>query len=147
MAVRTFLAWRTTSKACTCALPALDGSSVASILVSVLLPAPLRPSRPKASPSATDRSSRSTTTWVPKLRVIATVCRARAPVGAIPPACRRWVSVVIGPSRCSWTTSRTTFNSTMTATIPKLVVPPMAPEMALAAGNLNRPTAATWAGA
>ena len=41
------------SKPLTSAVPAVGGSSVASIRISVDLPAPLGPSRPKISPSST----------------------------------------------------------------------------------------------
>ena len=56
-------------KPATRAVPAVGGSSVVSILIVVVLPAPLEPRRPKISPAWTDSVSPSTAVKSPKRRV------------------------------------------------------------------------------
>ena len=60
---RSCLVWVATSNPKTLAVPSLGRSSVVRILMSVVLPAPFGPSRPKNSPGSTSRSmpSRATT--------------------------------------------------------------------------------------
>ena len=53
---RICLVWTATSKPKTRAVPDVGRSSVVKILMSVVLPAPFGPSRPKNSPGATSRS-------------------------------------------------------------------------------------------
>ena len=57
------------SKPPTLALPEVGASSPQSMRISVVLPDPLGPSRPKISPRAMLRFSESTATRLPKLRV------------------------------------------------------------------------------
>jgi hypothetical protein len=65
---RTSIGLATTSKPATVALPELASSRVVRILMVVLLPAPLGPSRPKICPRATLRLSRSSAvTWLKRL--------------------------------------------------------------------------------
>jgi hypothetical protein len=51
------------------AVPSLGGSSVVSILMSVLLPAPFGPSNPNVLPGAQEKFRWSTATSVPNRRV------------------------------------------------------------------------------
>ena len=58
-----------------CAVPLLGGSSVVSILMTVVLPAPLGPSRPNASPALTANETALTAVSVPNWRVSRSVSR------------------------------------------------------------------------
>jgi hypothetical protein len=58
-----------TSKPATRASPALAASSPVSILIAVVLPAPLAPRKPNTSPAATSKLIASTAVKVPKRRV------------------------------------------------------------------------------
>src|SRR5512143_2873140 len=69
MQARTSLAWRTMSKPLMRAVPLVGGTSVVSIRMSVDLPAPLGPRRPKTSPCSTPKSSPSTARKSPKFFV------------------------------------------------------------------------------
>src|ERR1017187_5153439 len=55
MARRTSTAWEVMEKPATLASPEEGGNSVVSILIVVVLPAPLEPSKPKISPPLTER--------------------------------------------------------------------------------------------
>ena len=57
------------SKPATVAVPAVGGNSVVSILMTVVLPAPFGPSKPKTSPWATVRFKPSTAFKLPNRRV------------------------------------------------------------------------------
>ena len=69
MARRTPTAWVVMEKPATRASPDVGGNSVVSILIVVVLPAPLEPSRPKTSPALTESVSASTAVNAPKRRV------------------------------------------------------------------------------
>src|SRR5271154_3321342 len=69
MARRTPTACVMMEKPATLASPAVGGSSVVSILIVVVLPAPFEPSRPKISPALTERVSASTDVNAPKRRL------------------------------------------------------------------------------
>src|SRR5208283_5837243 len=73
---RTWRGWRATSKPATNAWPSLGGSSVVSIRTTVVLPAPLGPSRPKTSPRRTSKLTLSTAVKAPKRLVRSLVCIA-----------------------------------------------------------------------
>jgi hypothetical protein len=64
------------------ARPELVGKSVVSILIAVLLPAPLGPSSPNTSPASTEMVNPSTAVIFPKRRVSVCVSRIgmRSPV-------------------------------------------------------------------
>src|ERR1041384_6468435 len=62
------------------ALPAVGGSRVLSILMSVLLPAPFGPIRPRISPALAAIETRSTASVSPKRLVSSVVCTANAAV-------------------------------------------------------------------
>src|ERR1017187_10657990 len=62
-------------KPATRASPEEGGNSVVSILMVVVLPAPLEPSRAKTSPALTERVRASTAVNVPKRRVRALISR------------------------------------------------------------------------
>src|SRR5438874_10741787 len=64
---RTDMACFVTSKPTTDARPLVSGKSVVKILMIVLLPAPLGPSKPKTSPWFTEKLTMSTAVWSPKL--------------------------------------------------------------------------------
>src|ERR1035441_538505 len=66
---RTLTAWVVTEKPATRASPEEGGNSVVSILIVVVLPAPLEPSKPKISPPLTERVKVSTAVNAPKRRV------------------------------------------------------------------------------
>src|ERR1035437_4820882 len=84
MARRTSTAWVVMEKPATRASPEEGGNSVVSILIVVVLPAPLEPSNPKTSPALTERVKASTAVNVPKRRVRVwisrTVSRMKKPV-------------------------------------------------------------------
>src|ERR1022692_2868070 len=69
MARRTSTAWFVIEKPATCASPEEGGNRVVSILMVVVLPAPLEPSKPKTSPALTEKVSASTAVNAPKRRV------------------------------------------------------------------------------
>src|ERR1035441_6333365 len=75
MARRTSTAWVVMEKPATRASPEEAGNKVVSILMVVVLPAPLEPSKPKTSPALTDRVRASTAVKAPKRRVRA--CRSK----------------------------------------------------------------------
>src|SRR6266487_481288 len=64
---RTDMACFVTSKPTTDAWPLVSGRRVVKILMIVLLPAPLGPSKPKTSPWLTEKLTVSTAVWSPKL--------------------------------------------------------------------------------
>ena len=66
---RTSTGWRTVSNPDTLAVPALGGSLVVSILMVVVLPAPLGPNRPKIEQAATLNDNSLTAVTDPKWRV------------------------------------------------------------------------------
>src|ERR1017187_8418982 len=74
MARRTSTAWVVMEKPATRASPEEAGNKVVSILMVVVLPAPLEPSKAKTSPALTDRVRASTAVKAPKRRVRA--CRS-----------------------------------------------------------------------
>src|ERR1035441_3808366 len=68
-------------KPATRASPEEGGNSVVSILIVVVLPAPLEPSKPKTSPALTARVTASTAVNVPKRRVRAWISRTVSLIG------------------------------------------------------------------
>src|ERR1039457_3794034 len=68
-------------KPATRASPEEGGSSVVSILIVVVLPAPLEPSKPKTSPALTARVTASTAVNAPKRRVRDWISSTVSPVG------------------------------------------------------------------
>jgi len=62
-------------KPATRASPEEGGNRVVSILIVVVLPAPLEPSKPKTSPALTERVSVSTAVNAPKRRVRVLISR------------------------------------------------------------------------
>src|SRR5450631_4202788 len=72
---RTSTARLVMEKPATRASPEEGGRSVVSILIVVVLPAPLEPSKPKTSPAFTDRVRASTAVNAPKRRERALVSR------------------------------------------------------------------------
>src|SRR5664279_2248697 len=81
MARRTSTAWLVMEKPATRASPEEGGNSVVSILIVVVLPAPLEPSKPKTSPALTERVIESTATNAPKRRVSILISRIIALIG------------------------------------------------------------------
>jgi len=79
MRFRIAFASRTMSRPSTVAVPEVGISSVVRILIVVVLPAPLGPSRPKSSPSGTasDRPSSATTSFRRRLIVPVVVRNVR----------------------------------------------------------------------
>src|ERR1039458_327230 len=75
MARRTFTAWVVMEKPATRASPEEGANSVVSILIVVVLPAPLEPSKPKTSPALTERVRASTAVNALKRRVRALISR------------------------------------------------------------------------
>src|ERR1035438_9781308 len=71
MRARTALGSRMISWPATTAVPLEGGTSVVNIRISVLLPAPLGPSRPKISPGGTVKLTLSTASSVPKRLLMA----------------------------------------------------------------------------
>src|ERR1035438_10088899 len=65
-------------KPATRASPEEGANSVVSILIVVVLPAPLEPSKPKTSPALTERVRASTAVNAPKRRVRALISRTRS---------------------------------------------------------------------
>src|ERR1017187_2652525 len=78
MARRTPTAWVVMEKPATRASPEEGGNSVVSILIVVVLPAPLEPSKPKTSPALTERVKESTAVNAPKRRVRFLISRTRS---------------------------------------------------------------------
>src|SRR5271157_2747561 len=72
---RTSTAWVVMEKPATRASPKEGGNSVVSILIVVVLPAPLEPSKPKTSPTSTERVRESTAVNAPKRRVRVSISR------------------------------------------------------------------------
>src|ERR1019366_2315098 len=72
---RTSTAWLVMEKPATRASPDEGGNSVVSILIVVVLPAPLEPSKAKTSPALTERVRSSTAVNAPKRRVRALISR------------------------------------------------------------------------
>src|ERR1022692_2908580 len=75
MTRRTSTAWALIENPATRAPPEEGGNSVVSILIVVVLPAPLEPSKPNTSPTSTERDTASTAVNAPKLRVSALISR------------------------------------------------------------------------
>src|ERR1035438_5741500 len=75
MARRTPTACVVMEKPATRASPDVGGNSVVSILIVVVLPAPLEPSKPKTSPALTERVRASTAVNEPNRRVRALISR------------------------------------------------------------------------
>src|ERR1035438_9133216 len=75
MARRTSTAWVVMEKPPTRASPEEGGNSVVSILMVVVLPAPLEPSKAKTSPALTERVRESTAVNEPKRRVRSLISR------------------------------------------------------------------------
>src|ERR1039457_6740260 len=75
IARRTSTAWLIMEKPVTRASPEEGANSVVSILIVVVLPAPLEPSKPKTSPALTERVRASTAVNAPKRRVRALISR------------------------------------------------------------------------
>src|ERR1039458_10140098 len=75
MARRTSTAWVVMEKPATRASPEEGGNSVVSILMVVVLPAPLEPSKAKTSLALTERVTASTAVNVPKRRVRSFISR------------------------------------------------------------------------
>src|ERR1039458_3602394 len=75
MARRTLTAWVIIENPATRASPEEGGNSVVSILIVVVLPAPLEPSKPNTSPALTERDTASTAVKAPKRRVSALISR------------------------------------------------------------------------
>src|ERR1035438_7504201 len=69
-------------KPATRASPEEGGNSVVSILIVVVLPAPLEPSKPKTSPALTARVTASTAVNAPKRRVRAWIARTVSIIGS-----------------------------------------------------------------
>src|ERR1022692_98555 len=69
-------------KPATRASPEEGGNSVVSILIVVVLPAPLEPSKTKTSPALTARVTASTAVNAPKRRVRAWISRTGSLIGA-----------------------------------------------------------------
>src|ERR1039458_4201458 len=80
MARRTSTAWLVMEKPATRASPEEGAKSVVSILIVVVLPAPLEPSKPKTSPALTERVRASTAVNTPKRRVRALISRTISPI-------------------------------------------------------------------
>src|ERR1017187_7964701 len=80
MARRTSTAWLVMEKPATRASPEEGAKSVVSILIVVVLPAPLEPSKPKTSPALTERVRASTAVNAPKRRVRALISRTMSPI-------------------------------------------------------------------
>src|ERR1700733_15002385 len=66
MLLRTALGSRITSYPATVAVPLVGGTNVVSMRISVLLPAPFGPSKPKISPLCTVKLTLSTASSAPK---------------------------------------------------------------------------------
>ncbi len=92
---RTTWGWRRTSVPKICASPASIGSSVASILSIVVLPAPLGPRTPNTSPRRTTRSTPSTARWSPKVLTSPWASTARSAAGEV----EKWCVVMSGSLR------------------------------------------------
>src|ERR1035441_7179041 len=96
---RTSTAWVVMEKPATRASPEEGGNKVVSILMVVVLPAPLEPSRAKTSPALTARVRASTAVNAPKRRVRAWISRTLSLIGS--PECgvneRNCGSVVLPP--------------------------------------------------
>src|ERR1035437_4484720 len=92
MARRTPTACAVMEKPATRASPDVGGSSVVSILIVVVLPAPLEPSRPKTSPALTERVRASTAVNAPKRRGRFLISRT--------------TSLMMHPGKCSFWTRR-----------------------------------------
>ena len=86
MARRTPTASVVMEKPATRASPDVGGNSVVSILIVVVLPAPLEPSKPKTSPALTERVRASTAVNVPKRRVRALISRMISLISKFQPA-------------------------------------------------------------
>src|ERR1035437_7959404 len=69
MARRTSTAWVVMEKPATRASPEEGGDGLVTILIVVVVPAPLEPRNPKTSPAVTERVTASTAVNVPKRRV------------------------------------------------------------------------------
>src|SRR5450631_2083339 len=78
---RTSTAWLVMEKPATRASPEEGANSVVSILIVVVLPAPLEPSKPKTSPALTERVRASTAVNAPKRRVRALISRTLSLIG------------------------------------------------------------------
>src|ERR1039458_10192217 len=78
MARRTSTDWGFMEKPATRASPDVGGNSVVSILIVVVLPAPLEPSKPKTSPALTERVSASTAVNAPKRRGRVLILRTKS---------------------------------------------------------------------
>src|ERR1035441_6513056 len=79
---RTLTAWVVMEKPATRASPEEGGNRVVSILIVVVLPAPLEPSNPKTSPAFTDKVSASTAVNAPKRRVRLLISRTISLISA-----------------------------------------------------------------
>ncbi len=77
---RTSAGWVATSNPAMVARPEVGGSRVLSILMRVLLPAPLGPINPRISPGLAEIETRSTARVSPKRLVSSVVCSANAAV-------------------------------------------------------------------
>src|ERR1019366_8098636 len=80
MARRTSTDWVLMEKPATRASPEEGGNSVVSILIVVVLPAPLEPSTAKTSPALTGRVRPSTAVNAPKRRVRLLISRTMSPI-------------------------------------------------------------------
>src|ERR1035437_6590908 len=80
MARRTSTACLVMEKPATRASPEEGAKSAVSILIVVVLPAPLEPSKPKTSPALTERVRASTAVNAPKRRVRALISRTMSPI-------------------------------------------------------------------
>src|ERR1039458_1624305 len=87
-------------KPATRASPEEGGNSVVSILMVVVLPAPLEPSRAKTSPALTERVTASTAVNVPKRRVRSLISRTMSLIGIISSATFQRLSPVRRPDTC-----------------------------------------------
>ena len=83
MARRTPTAWLVIEKSATRASPEVGGNKVPSILIVVVLPAPLDPSRPKISPELTERVNASTAVKRPKRLVRALISKTTSPMPSV----------------------------------------------------------------
>src|SRR5208337_2281387 len=81
---RTSTACLVMEKPATRASPEEGGNRVVSILIVVVLPAPLEPSKPKTSPALTERVRASTAVNAPKQRVRALISRTMSVILARP---------------------------------------------------------------
>src|SRR5207302_8661413 len=84
MAARMRAGWTVTSYPATQARPDVGGRSVVSILISVVFPAPLGPTRPRISPGAMSTDTAFTAVRSPKPLVSSEVRMAAAEVDAAP---------------------------------------------------------------